>query len=196
MANYICNNKPFVWLPFCFPHHRFHPLESRYIALPCDDFFSYLKYGSASLEDDFYKIILVLCFLLWGYPIPLFNTQVIWISVCLALRVSTAFLILHPKTNCWLSVSRPIHRLRLVLKLNSDHTRRQYHNIYRNMRICHLSCCRGCHLFTITNNVSMSLNINLVCWMLIHFLPVCTAVCTETKFTTFTSLYLRQRLVW
>lgn len=111
VANYICKNKPFVWLSFSFPHHRFHPLKSRYIALPCDYFFSYLKYDSASVEDNFYKIILVLCFLLWGYPSPLFNTQVIWISVCLALRVSTAFLRLHTKSNWWLLVSRSIHRL-------------------------------------------------------------------------------------
>lgn len=55
----------------CDFHFLFHPLESRYIALPCDDFFSYLKYGSASVEDNFYKIILVLCFLLWGSPVPL-----------------------------------------------------------------------------------------------------------------------------
>lgn len=102
---------------FSFPRHRFHPLESRYIALPCDNFFSYLKYGSASVEGDFYTIIF--CFLLWRYPTPLFNTQVIWISVCLALRVSTAFLRLHPRKRLsGGSVSRPIHRLlRWVLKL-------------------------------------------------------------------------------
>lgn len=82
------------------------------LALSCSYFFSYLKYDSASVEDNFYKIILVLCFLLWRYPSPLFNTQVIWISVCLALHVSTAFLRLHTKSNWWLFVSRWIHRLR------------------------------------------------------------------------------------
>lgn len=92
---------------FSFPHHCFHPLESRYIALPCDDFFSYLKYGSASVQDNFYEDCFGSVFLLWEYPIPLFNTQVIGISVCLALGVSTAFLRLHPKTKWWLSVSRP-----------------------------------------------------------------------------------------
>ncbi len=88
VANYICNNKPFVWFPL--PRHCVHPLKSRYIALPCANFISYLKYGSASVEDDFYVFY---C----GDPLPLFNTQLIWISVCLALHVSTAFLRLHPQ---------------------------------------------------------------------------------------------------
>lgn len=131
----------------CDFHSLLHILVSILLnlrTLPClvIIFFSYLKYGSASVEDDFYKIILVLCFLLWGYPIPLFNTQVIWISVCLALRVSTAFLRLHPKPKWWLSVSRPIYRLlRLVLDLNYDHTRQPYHYIYQNIQIFHLTCC-------------------------------------------------------
>lgn len=149
------------------------------------------------MEDDFYKIILVLCFLMWGYPIPPFNTQAIWISVCLALCVSTAFLRSHPKkkpqSSRYLSLGWSTLLLRPVLKLNSDHTSQLYPDSYQNIQIFHLSCCWGCHFFTIThNNVSPSLFV----WMLIHFLPVCTAVCTETKFTTFTSLYLRQRLVW
>lgn len=75
----------------CDFHFLFHPLKSQYIALPCKYFFSYLNNtGTASLEENFYEIIVVhvffffgFVFLLWGSPVLVFNTRVIPISVCL-----------------------------------------------------------------------------------------------------------------
>lgn len=88
-------------------------------------FVSYLKFG-----EDFYKIIL---FSTVG-DIQLLSLV---ISLTCIKCIYCPFKI-TPQTSPWLSVSRPILRWRLVLKLNSDP--------------CYLSCCRGGHFFDITNN--------------------------------------------
>lgn len=52
----------------CDFHFLFHPLKSQYIALPCKYFFSYLNNtGTASLEENFYEIIVVHVFFFFRF---------------------------------------------------------------------------------------------------------------------------------
>lgn len=169
---------------------------------PClvSTFFSYLNNtGTASLEENFYEIIVVhvlfffsffffgFVFLLWGSPVLVFNTRVIPISVCLCNECIYCLFNIPKKTHRWFSILIPIWSiLRKVLKRNSNYMSHLWLQIQMPPFLL----------------LQLSLIYDHRCWcpyVLFEcsstFLPVCTAVCTETKFTTFTSLYLRQRLV-
>lgn len=134
---------PFIYATIsllCDFHFLFPPLESQFIALPCDFFFffsPYLNYGTVSLEDNFYKIIMVPFFVLFFYcgesPVLVFNRQVISIPVRLC-NECIYCLFFTQKTYRWLSILMPIRSIRrLVLKLNPHHTRPAYDYRYKSI---------------------------------------------------------------
>lgn len=180
----------------CDFHFLFHPLKSQYIALPCKYFFSYLNNsGTASLEENFYEIIVVHVFFFFSVlffycgDLQFLSSIHGWFRYLyvFAMSASTAFLTSPKKTHRWFSILIPIWSiLRIVLKVNSNYMSHLWLQIQMPpFLLLQLSliydhrCWCPCVLFECSST----------------FLPVCTAVCTETKFTTFTSLYLRQRLV-
>ena len=177
-------------------------LESQYIALPCDFFIlfyyflflPYLKFGSVSHENNFYTVYF--SFSTAGVSsssLSYAGDLNICIISCIMCIYCLLKMTLPGSSVAVLSRGQSVG-LWLVLKKNK--IKSWPHMTTRNTEIRHLSCCRGRHSFMITDGVSASLNINLVC-LNAHPLYACLySGLYWTKFNTFTSLYLRQRLVW
>lgn len=183
VANYICNKTlrcdftPFA--PSCLTCRRLHPLKSRYVALPCDHCFD---------TWTIWTISIIILDSLFFFFLTLMQTSVSFVSeqgnsdVCTSRVHERLFLMSYPRKVSLLSHSHfPDWSIEM-----------EFPNF-----VSVLKWIMPISPLSLPPPSSTSWKHGPCLFLtLIHFMPVCTAVCTETKFTTFTSLYLRQRLVW